>query len=283
MSNARLDAAAEATTWKFSNARPWPLRLAKSAMPQTVVATAPARRRSPGRSRQLRRSAVSGRTAAPGKRPRCGRAASRLIDWVRSGRAQARTEAPHGPGASRPLPRVSSSRTSRATGIPVRPRSKRSPEVPVLVISAGIRRSLLPRLGDRGPSGSSRQSWDERVDQSRRRRNNAFVQQVSCRRSEAGPYCGLRTASLEVPGPVRASRRMGQPTTGLRLGHDAYWAVQPPSTGKIAPVISPDARDARKTTAAATSAVVPTRPTGIRSKTPARKVASSSLSAVPGV
>ena len=63
----------------------------------------------------------------------------------------------------------------------------------------------------------------------------------------------------------------------------AYCAVQPPSTGRIAPVTRPAARDDRKTTAAATSAVVPTRPMGIRARTWARNAGSSRRSAVPGV
>src|SRR5258708_2685065 len=42
-----------------------------------------------------------------------------------------------------------------------------------------------------------------------------------------------------------------------------HCAVHPPSTARLAPVMSDDAGDARKTTAAATSAGVPRRPNGI--------------------
>ena len=87
-------------------------------------------------------------------------------------------------------------------------------------------------------------------------------------RELADPHVGVgkRTA----PGLARVDAQSG------------YCAVQPPSTGRIAPVTRPDARDDRNTTAAATSAVVPTRPMGIRARTPARNAGSSSRSAVPG-
>src|SRR5450759_3654550 len=112
--------------------------------------------------------------------------------------------------------------------------------------------------------------------------------------SAAGGYHGflnIRAQTLQAaPGgarrrvaPVRSMAPPGRAPGLLRSGAGlAYCAVQPPSTGRTAPVIRHEARDESNTTAAATSAVVPTRPIGMRARTPARNVGSSKRPAVPG-
>ena len=81
------------------------------------------------------------------------------------------------------------------------------------------------------------------------------------------------------PAPVSPGAK--QPT--VPAPRHPYCAVQPPSSDRIVPVTRPAAREARNTTAAATSAVVPTRPSGMRVSTSARNAGSSRRSAVPGV
>ena len=100
-----------------------------------------------------------------------------------------------------------------------------------------------------------------------------------------GAWAAIQQSAARGPpasGHLPAGRRTARPPNCSVAGR-GYWEVQPPSTGKIAPVTSPAARDARKITAAATSSVVPTRPTGMLARTPARNAGLSSRSAVPGV
>src|SRR6185312_8882047 len=62
-----------------------------------------------------------------------------------------------------------------------------------------------------------------------------------------------------------------------------YWAVYPPSTSKLAPVMNEAEGDARWTTALATSSMLPRRPSGMRPITSARNASSAKKGSVIGV
>src|SRR5215208_2519837 len=62
-----------------------------------------------------------------------------------------------------------------------------------------------------------------------------------------------------------------------------YCAVQPPSTSRLAPVISPAAGEAKKSTAPVTSSTRPRRPNGIRDRVSSLSVSSSRRGLVMGV
>src|SRR5581483_2731641 len=79
----------------------------------------------------------------------------------------------------------------------------------------------------------------------------------------------------------RRGKEGGEPENQLAAAH--HQAVQPPSASSDEPVTSAAAGEARKTTACATSATVPTWPSGMRSRIHWRVAGSSKNGRVSGV